>query len=92
MISISVPVDVDFSEPVSAVGMYNLAEAAIDRQEPLLVFGCKYNGKTIGPVYLVPDKDEQTGVITLSSFSATIGTDDMLTPVGYTPPDTNQSG
>ena len=91
MISISVHVDVDFSEPVSAVGMYNLAEAAIDRQEPLLVFGCKYNGKTIGPVYLVPDKDEQTGVITLSSFSATIGTDDMLTPVGYTPPDANQS-
>lgn len=92
MIGITVRVDVDFSEPVSAVGMYNLAEAAIDRQEPLLVFGCKYNGKTIGPVYLVPDKDEQTGVITLSSFSATIGTDDMLTPVGYTPPGENQSG
>ena len=91
MISITVRVDMDFSEPVSAVGMYNLAEAAINRQEPLLVFGCGYNGKTLGPVYLVPDKDEQTGIITLSSFSATIGTDDMLTPVGYTPSDTNQS-
>lgn len=86
MVDITVRVDMDFDEPVSAVGMYNLAEAAIDRQEPLVVFGCMYNGKTIGPIYLSPVKDEATGVITLSSFSATIDTDDMLTPVGYTPP------
>ena len=86
MIDITVRVDMDFSEPVSAVGMYNLAEAAIDRQEPLLLFGCRYNGKTLGPIYLSPEKDEATGVITLSSFSATIDTDDTLTPVGYTTP------
>lgn len=91
MVDITVRVDIDFSEPVSAVGMYNLAEAAIDMQEPLVLFGCRYNGKTLGPIYLLPDKDEQTGVITLSSFSATIGTDDMLTPVGYTPSDAVQS-
>lgn len=86
MIDTTVKVDVDFEEPISAPGLYNLSEAAIDKSEPILVFGCKYNGKTLGPLYLIPEKDSVTGTITLSSFSATIGTDDMLTPIGYTPP------
>lgn len=85
MISTTVKVDVDFENPISAPGLYNLSEAAIDTSEPVVVFGCKYNGKNIGPLYLIPEKDLVTGVITLSSFSATIGTDDMLTPIGYTP-------
>lgn len=85
MIDTTVKVDVDFEEPVSAPGLYNLSEAAIDKSEPLLLFGCKYNGKTLGPIYLIPEKNSVTGTITLSSFSATIGTDDMLTPIGYTP-------
>lgn len=85
MINATVKADVDFDEPISAPGLYNLSAAAIDTEEPVVVFGCRYNGKTIGPLYLIPEKDSVTGVITLSSFSATIGTDDMLTPIGYTP-------
>lgn len=85
MIDTTVKVDIDFEEPISAPGLYNLSEAAIDKSEPLLVFGIMYNGKTLGPIYLIPEKDLVTGTITLSSFSATIGTDDMLTPIGYVP-------
>lgn len=86
MIEFSCKVDMGFEEPVSAPGLYNLAEAAIDQEVPIIMFGCKYNGKTLGPIYLIPEKDAQTGIITLSSFTATIGDDDMLTPVGYEPP------
>ena len=86
MIDITVKVDMDFDEPISAPGMYNLAEAAIGRDEPLVMLGCRYNGKVIGPIYLIPDKDDQTGVITLKSFSATVDADDKLTPVDYVPP------
>ena len=85
MINTTVKVDIDFETPISAPGLYNLSAAAIDTLEPVIVFGCEYNGKTIGPLYLIPEKDSVTGIITLSSFSATIGTDDMLTPIGYTP-------
>lgn len=86
MINISTKVDMDFDEPISVSGLYNLAEAAIDREEPIVMFGCRYNNKSLGAIYLVPEKDAITGIITLSSFRATIGSDDMLTPVGYVPP------
>lgn len=86
MIDTTVRVDMDFSEPVSSPGLYNLAEAAIDKEEPIIMFGCRYGNKPLGPIYLVPEKDAETGVITLSSFGATVGADDMLTPVGYIPP------
>ena len=86
MIDGTVRVDIGFEEPVSVPGLYNLAEAAIDQEVPVIMFGCKYNDKTLGPIYLIPEKDSQTSIITLSSFTATIGDDDMLTPVGYVPP------
>lgn len=87
MITIINKVDTDFDEPISVAGLYNLAEAAIDMNEPIVMFGCRYNNKSLGAVYLIPEKDTQTGIITLSSFSATVGPDDMLIPVGYEPPE-----
>ena len=38
MIDTTVKVDFDFEEPISAPGLYNLSEAAIDKLEPLLLF------------------------------------------------------
>ena len=86
MLYINTKVDVDFDEPISVAGLYNLAEAGIDMGVPIIMFGCHYNNKSLGAVYLIPEKDAETGIITLSSFSGTIGPDDMLTPVGYEPP------
>ena len=86
MLSIVTPVSVNFDTPKEVPGLYNLAEAAIDMGEVLTLFGITYDGRILGPVRVIPTKDSQTSVITLSSFEATVSTDDMLTPIGYTPP------
>lgn len=69
----------DFDEAVTIPGIYNLMEAAIQLQKPVMLIGIKYGDELMSPTFVSCYKDENEDII-IGGFNATVSDDDKVTP------------